>query len=59
LRLIPAPVQPANADRGGPLAQLSRLATEYTKFLGSAVGLTLFEHARETERRGPEPRGRA
>jgi uncharacterized SAM-binding protein YcdF (DUF218 family) len=55
LRLIPAPVQP---DQVG-LGLLSRLATEYTKFLASAVGLTRFEHGRETGGRGLQPQGRA
>ncbi len=59
LQLIPAPVQPDRVGRAGSLALFSRLAYEYTKFLGSAAGLTLFEHASETEGRGPERPGRA
>jgi len=50
LRLIPAPVQ-----RGaGGLAMLPMLAHEYTKFLGSAVGLTLLEHSHDSDRTRPD-----
>jgi uncharacterized SAM-binding protein YcdF (DUF218 family) len=47
LLLIPAPVQPPAARGAGSLAMLPLLAHEYTKFLGSAVGLTLLEHVRD------------
>jgi uncharacterized SAM-binding protein YcdF (DUF218 family) len=47
LALIPVPVQPPAARRGG-MALLSLLAQEYTKLLGSALGLSLLEHGSET-----------
>jgi uncharacterized SAM-binding protein YcdF (DUF218 family) len=54
LLLIPQPVQPPGARGAGSLAMLPLLAHEYTKFLGSAVGLTLLEHAREPEFHSPD-----
>jgi uncharacterized SAM-binding protein YcdF (DUF218 family) len=52
LLLIPAPVQPPAARGAGSLAMLALLAHEYTKFLGSEVGLTLLEHARDPDQPG-------
>ncbi len=58
LLLIPAPVQPPAARGAGSLAMLPLLAHEYTKFLGSAVGLTLLEHAHGADGHPPDGQDR-
>jgi uncharacterized SAM-binding protein YcdF (DUF218 family) len=58
LALIPVPVQPPAARRGG-VGLLPLLAQEYTKLLGSALGLSRFEHGSETALRDTDRRDRA
>ncbi len=48
LVLHAVPVTPARARHGTAFAMLSLLAEEYTKYLGSAAGLTFLQHGRDT-----------
>ena len=53
LVLRPVAVAPALRRHGGALTLLPLLAEEYTKFLGSSLGLTLLQHGRDPSGRDP------